>query len=129
MKNIVHQYYQLILAPNESIQRKTFYLADYEPLSLRSYINGLACEMNVKKPKTVPLSICYILAKTFDILSKFGVNIPYNSFRLKNIITEYIFDLTETQKVCGKLPFTTQEGIKKTANWFLDYKEHFDTKK
>ena len=120
--NIVHQYYQLILAPNESIQRKTFYLADYEPLSLRSYINGLSYEMKVKEPKTIPLFICYVIAKTADILKIFGLYIPYNTFRLKNIITEYIFYLSETKRVCGKLPFTSQEGIKKTAQWFLDIK-------
>jgi nucleoside-diphosphate-sugar epimerase len=120
--NIVYQYFQLILASNDSIHKKTFYLADYEPLSLRAYINGIANEMNVKKPKTVPLSICYILAKTFDVLNKFGIKIPYNSFRLKNIITEYIFDLSETKKVCGKLPFNSEEGVKKTAQWFVDIK-------
>jgi len=121
--NIVHQYFQLIRAPNETIQRKTFYLADYEPLSLRSYVNGLSSEMNVKEPKTIPLIFCYVIAKIADILKFFGLHIPYNTFRLKNIITEYIFDLSETKRVCGKLPFTYQEGIKKTAQWFLDIKK------
>lgn len=120
--NIVHQYYQLIRTSNESIHRKTFYLADYEPLSLRSYINGLSCEMDVKEPKTIPLVICYVIAKTADILKVCGIDIPYNTFRLKNIITEYIFDLSETKIICGKLPFTCQEGIKKTVQWFMEIK-------
>ena len=96
----MHQYFQLIRASNESIHRKIFYLADYEPLSLRSYINGLSCEMSVKEPKTIPLIFCHVIAKIADILKFFGLHIPYNTFRLKNIITEYIFDLSETKRVC-----------------------------
>jgi hypothetical protein len=44
---------------------------------------------------------------------------PFNSFRLNNILTEYVFDLASTEAACGPLPYTQDDGIKATARWFL----------
>ena len=46
--------------------------------------------------------------------------VPFNSFRLRNILTEYIHDLTPTRAVCGALPYGFQEGVAATAQWFRE---------
>jgi hypothetical protein len=43
---------------------------------------------------------------------------PFNSFRLRNILTQYQFDLTAAKAVCGPLPYTIEQGVKETAAWF-----------
>jgi hypothetical protein len=43
---------------------------------------------------------------------------PFNSFRLRNILTQYRFDLQDTRAICGPLPFTMHEGVAQTAAWF-----------
>jgi hypothetical protein len=43
---------------------------------------------------------------------------PFNSFRLRNILTQYRFNLDETRAVCGPLPFTMQQGVEQTVSWF-----------
>lgn len=118
--NIAYQYVRLLTVPADAIHRKTFYLADYKPLSLREYTDGLAREMGARKIPTLPLGLARALAKVGDGLEACGVKrFPFNSFRLNNILTEYVFDMTSTQAVCGPLPFTQADGIKATAEWFL----------
>ncbi|MBU4377283.1 MAG: NAD(P)-dependent oxidoreductase [Candidatus Omnitrophica bacterium] len=121
--NIAYQYMRLLTAEAAKIQGKTFYLADYKPLSLRDYADGLAREMCAPRIPTVPLAIARLLAVTGDIFNVCGFRrFPFNSFRLNNILTEYVFDLSSTKAACGPLPFTHEQGIKETAQWFLSLK-------
>jgi GlcNAc-P-P-Und epimerase len=117
-ENIAHQYFQLLTADSKLIQGKTFYLADYEPLSLRDYLNTIADELGVRKPITFPLSVAHTLAYMGDALNWIGIRFPFTSFRLKNILTEYIFDLSDTEAVCGPLPKSFEEGVHETVEWF-----------
>ncbi|MRR05886.1 MAG: NAD(P)-dependent oxidoreductase [Deltaproteobacteria bacterium] len=118
--NIAHQYVGLISAKGTAIHRKTFYLADYQPLSLRDYADGLAREMDAPRIPTVPLALARFLAVGGDVLNACGISrFPFNSFRLNNILTEYVIDLSSTEAVCGPVPFTHEDGIKETAQWYL----------
>lgn len=118
-ENIAYQYCKLLTAPAEQIHKQVFYLADYEPLSLRDYANALAHEMGVRTPSTLPMPLAKLLALGGDTVNRIGIRFPYNSFRLNNIRTEYIFDLSKTEAVCGPLPKTTFEGIRETARWYI----------
>lgn len=118
--NIAHQYVRLLTTEVATMHSKTFYLADYQPLSLRDYADGLAREMGAPKIPTVPLAVARFLAVTGDALNACGFRrFPFNSFRLNNILTEYVFDLISTEAACGPIPFTQEHGIKETAQWFL----------
>ena len=115
--NIAYQYMRLLETNDPKVNGKVFYLADYEPLSLRDYVNSLARELGVRQPITVPLVLARLLAIVGDAMGAFGLQFPYNSFRLNNIRTEYIFDMSLTESVCGPLPFGFEEGVKATVAW------------
>jgi nucleoside-diphosphate-sugar epimerase len=117
--NIAWQYYQLAKAPAGHIQGQTFYLADYQPLSLRRYADDLANHLGAPRIRTYPLPMVRILARMGDVLNAAGWRrFPFNTFRLNNILTEYVFDTSATEKVCGPLPCTYEEGVAATADWF-----------
>jgi nucleoside-diphosphate-sugar epimerase len=117
--NIAHQYRQLLLAPDEAVHEKTFYLADYEPLSLRAYTDRIAALLDAKPIPTVPILAARALATTGDALNALGWRgFPYNTFRLTNILTEYVIDLSETEAVCGPLPYGFDEGVRETVAWY-----------
>ena len=119
--NIAHQYYKLLLAPAESLHRRTFYLCDYQPLSLREYADELAVQLHAPKIPSLPLPLAWFLAYCGDALNSTRLaRSPFTSFRLNNILTEYIFDTSATQAVCGVLPYGLAEGIKQTASWYLE---------
>jgi nucleoside-diphosphate-sugar epimerase len=117
--NIAYQYWKVLSAPSHEVHRRTFYLADYSPLSLRGYTASLAKALNAPRIRTVPLAIVKPLAFMGDVLNGMGwKNFPFNSFRLRNILTEYQFDLNTTAQVCGDLPYNVQDGIVATTDWF-----------
>lgn len=116
--NAAYQLCQLLECNEEVIAGKVFYLADYEPISLRSYCDSLAVAMGCSRPLTVPLPLLRIAARFGDLLSLLGIAFPLTSFRLKNICTEYIFDMRKTESVCGSLPYSFEDGIAATAKWY-----------
>ena len=116
--NIAYQYQKLMEAPVEQIHGKTLYLADYEPISLRYWTNLIQQELQARLIPTYPELITKLAAKVGDVIQVFGWRrFPFNSFRLNNMLTEYLFDLSETKKICGNLPYTTEQGVKEMVNW------------
>jgi GlcNAc-P-P-Und epimerase len=117
-ENITHQYVQVLRADRDRIHRKVFYFADYEPFSLRAYINALADHMGRRRPPTLPLPAARLLGWAGDGLARLGIRFPFTSFRLNNIRTEYVFDLTPTRDVCGPLPISFDDGVRRTVEWY-----------
>ncbi len=125
-ENIAFQYSRLLQAPDHAVAGRVFYLADYQPLSLREYTNRLADAMGVKRPPTMPLPAVRAIAAIGDLLNALGLHFPLNRFRLRNILTEYVFDLEQTRAVCGELPISFEQGIEATARWFRECSESRD---
>lgn len=116
--NVAHQYLKLLEAPAQKLHRKTLYLADYQPLSLRDWADALQREMGARTIRTIPGPLAGFAARTGDIINALGMRrFPFNSFRLNNILTEYELDLSETEELCGPLPFDVEQGIKETVAW------------
>lgn len=117
--NIAYQYYSLINAPKEDIHRQTFYLADYHPLALREWANALQRQLGAKPVPTYPVFLVKLAARLGDVCNYLGLkNFPFNSFRLNNVLTEYVFDLSKTEKVCGSLPYSLDQAVAETVDWF-----------
>ena len=122
--NIAFQFQKLLEAPVADIHRKVFYLADHEPLSLRHWANAWQAELGAKPIRTVPEPAAWLIAKAGDLLNRAGFKeVPFNSFRLTNVLTESVVDLAETKEVCGEVPYSMSEAIRETAAWFKSYEK------
>ena len=117
--NAVWQLQKFLEARAELIQHRTFYLADYDALSLRDWVDGFA-ERFGSRIVTVPTAIAWALAHLGDAANFLKIPVPFTTFRLNNILTEYTFDLEATRRVCGPLPYSLQEAQNRTASWYLD---------
>lgn len=119
IENIAYQYYQLLAAPSEQVHGETFYLADYEPLSLRRYADLLQQQLGSKPLSTFPEGVCRGVARVGDLVQKTVYRkFPFTSFRVNNILSEYVYDMSKTEAVCGPLPVSFEEGVEKTARWY-----------
>jgi len=119
--NTVYQIIKFMNAEGGQVHGKTFYVSDYERLSLTRWINELAKALGTAPPRSVPIAVARIIGVSGDILNWLGLKtFPLNSFRVRNILTEYTFDMTETERICGALPFTIDQGISRTARWFKE---------
>ncbi len=109
---------RLLKAPAEAIHRKTFYLADYEPIDLMAWSDAFQRAFGARRIPNVPEPVARALAYCGDAINAVGqTSFPFNSRRLKNILTEYQFDLTSTKAVCGSLPCTMEYGVNQTLAW------------
>jgi nucleoside-diphosphate-sugar epimerase len=116
--NTVYQYQKLLESPAEWIRHKTFYLADYQPISLRAWVDAFQRELCARPVFSIPESLAKIIAVSGNIINVLGFKeFPFNLFRLNNILTEYVFDLSATEQVCGPLPYTMEQGEQETATW------------
>src|SRR5437868_2266888 len=117
--NVIKQYRRLLEAPADKL-REVFYVADYQPLALREWANAFQREFNCKQIRTVSEPAAKALARAGDLFNAAGLHrFPFNSFRLNNILTEYKYDMSPTEAVCGEMSYTFEEGVKETATWFM----------
>ena len=102
--------------------RRTFYVADYEPVELRTWADEIRAALRAPRIRDVPLAVLRAGAWMGDGLKLVGVrNPPLSSFRLKNLLTDAVYDLEPTRELCGPLPFSTADGVAATAAWMREH--------
>jgi nucleoside-diphosphate-sugar epimerase len=122
--NTVHQLEKLLFAPNPLTAGKVFYLADYAPLDVLQFarkiriLSGLSSTVFV-----LPLPLLKIMALFGDLLKVLGMsNPPLTSFRLDNLVTNMVFDMTQLSDIAGAtLPCDLDLAIAKTIKWIDQY--------
>ncbi len=116
--NIAHEINQLLVAPREKIDRKTFYLADDRPADLYDMANMIRQAVGSRTIRHVPLWAAKTVARCGDLLKTAGWRaVPLTSFRLNNILTEYVFDMRPIMEISGPLPYDLQTGVEQTVEW------------
>lgn len=114
--NAVYQIMSILEADAEKVNRKVFYLGDYEPYDITEWANEIAKEAGIWIPR-IPYW-CFVCAGWFgDVLKKFGINFPMTSFRLHNMTTDNVHNLKPVRAVAPNLPVTRIEGTKRTLDW------------
>lgn len=117
--NVAHQFRRLLEAPKDQIHQRTFYLADYDPIDLVTWSNELQRCLGAPPIPSIPRELAIVLARMGDALNAAGWRkFPFNSFRLRNILTEYQVDTADIRAICGPLPYTMGQGVAETVAWF-----------
>jgi len=116
IENIVYQLDSIVHAPTENILGHVFYLGDYEPTNIHEWANEIAFEIGTRI-KTIPYPLIKFAAVSGDIIKLLGINFPMTSFRLNNMTTNNILNLSNTKDIAPDLPFSRIAGVKKTLDW------------
>ncbi len=120
VENVAYQYRRLLEVPAPEMHRQTFYVADYEPIPLQQWAEALSRKLGGKRIPSLPYWLAAIAARIGDTVNRLGFRrFPFNSFRLRNVMTEYTFDMSNTRAVCGEVPYTLEQAAEITAKWFL----------
>jgi nucleoside-diphosphate-sugar epimerase len=126
VKNIAHQIYQMLIAEEELVNNKTFYIGD---LSVDSYswINEFSLQLKGKKIKRLPTFLFSFVASLGDLLRKIRIPFPLYSKRFQNMVEDYPAPTEPTIKLFGQAETSLQNNVKETINWLkIDGKKHFD---
>lgn len=116
--NTVYQIDKLLHANVNLVNKKTCYVCDYPPLSLRKWADLISKAMKLRPILTVPYPLLKIVGAFGDILAGLGwYRVPLTTFRLNNLITNMVYDTKSLENICGKLPFNIEKGVKQTVAW------------
>jgi hypothetical protein len=95
----------------------TIYLADYEPMDVRLWAQKIRSHLGAGPVREVPEPLLRAGAQLGDLLNALGVRFPITSYRLNNMLTQAIYDLSPLRGVQPELPFGLDEAIKITCEW------------
>lgn len=114
--NAVYQIMSILNADAERVNRKVFYLGDYEPYDITDWANEIARHAGIRIP-SIPY-FCFKLAGWFgDFLKMFGVAFPMTSFRLHNMTTDNVHNLNPIKEIAPNLSVKREEGTVRTLEW------------
>lgn len=114
--NAIYQIMSILNADAEKVNRKVFYLGDYEPYDITEWANEIAKHAGIKIPN-IPY-FCFKFAGWFgDFLKLFGISFPMTSFRLHNMTTDNVHNLNPIKEIAPNLPVEREEGTVKTLEW------------
>ena len=117
--NAIYQIMSILNASEEKVNKKVFYLGDYEGYDITEWSNEIAKECGFRIPH-VPY-FCFKLAGWFgDFLKLFGIHFPMTSFRLHNMTTDNVHNLMPIQELAPNLPISRIEGTRRTLKWIRE---------
>ena len=114
--NAVYQIEQILFHETLNEDQKVFYIGDNPPTNIETWANEIAAELN-SNIKRVPFWMLKTAAYFGDLLKLFNITFPMTSFRLKNMTTDNIIDLSETYNIAPNPPYSRIDGIKATLQW------------
>lgn len=118
IENSIHQLVTLMDLGPVKTHGKVLWLSDDKEIGLRDWSIDIARNFGRRAPIDVPFALCRVVAKVGDNLQRAGVQEPpLTSFRLRNMVTTMVYDTSETSKLVGPLPFTVEEGTRRTVDW------------
>lgn len=116
--NVVYILDKLMHCDHSTVNGKTVYIADYPPMDLKDWASMIAVAANRPHPREVPVIILKVLALAGDLLKAMGYKKPpLTRFRLNNLLTNMVYDTSLTEQICGRLPYSLQDGVNETVAW------------
>jgi len=114
--NAVYQIEQILFSKTIEKGNKVFYVGDEPATNIEEWANEIASKLNYHV-KRMPLFLLRLAAMVGDFLKLLGIRFPMTSFRLKNMTTDNIIDLSNTYAIAPHPPYERIEGIQETLKW------------
>jgi nucleoside-diphosphate-sugar epimerase len=121
--NTVHMIQTLLMYPDDSVDKNTYYLGDYPENSIQVWADLIRKNLGKGKTPVFPIFFMKLLALIGDIFKNLGwADPPITTFRLNNMLTGTHYPIEKIQEVVGSLPHTLGNGVHLTLCWMYDQK-------
>lgn len=118
IENTTYQIEQIMLNETMDERNKVFYLGDTPPVYIEEWANQIADELGHSRPFRIPLWLIWPVAKVGDVLkNKMHIFFPLTTFRIRNMSTDNVIDLSNTYAIAPNPPVNRTDGIRKTLKW------------
>jgi nucleoside-diphosphate-sugar epimerase len=119
--NTVQQLAAVAETQSENVDGTTMYLADSTPIDVADMANRIQRAFGSRPIHTLPRSAVKPVALVGDLLQRVGwKEPPLTSFRLDNLLTEMIHDITPLDRVAPQLRYSLDDGIQHTVDWMRE---------
>jgi nucleoside-diphosphate-sugar epimerase len=119
--NVVWQVLRILDAEPELIQGKAIYVGDL-PIQIDRWSKGFVRAFRGKDPLSIPYPVIKCLGYMGDIISKFtGKPFYITSSRLRSMTEDYLAPVDKTFELIGKPPYSLEDGIQETVDWYHDW--------
>ena len=121
--NTVFMLANCLFSPVKKVNGKTFYLIDYPSHTIQEWANEIQVTLNKKEIKVAPMWLLRLGGYMGDFLKLLGFSeqqVPLTSFRLNNMLTEVNCPNDGIQELCQKLPYSSDDGVRATAQWLYE---------
>ncbi len=117
--NVTFEILRLLDAPRDRVHGKTFYLADYNPTTIRHWADLIAVRMGAARPRTLPEPLVGVAARAGDLLKAVGLRNPaLTTTRLSNMRKDTTgAPIEPTREVVGPIPYSLEAGVEETLSW------------
>jgi nucleoside-diphosphate-sugar epimerase len=114
--NTCHQLDRLTKAANDDVAGKTFYLGDCPPVNMRQWADLIQEAFGARRIRVAPLGLLRCVARIGDLANLLGWEVPpLSSFRLKNMLTSFVFDLEPM--LVEDVPFDLEQAVQATVGY------------
>lgn len=119
--NVVYQIHCLLMADtmNNEFEDRIFYLGDKPDYDINDWGREIA-EISGKKIPTIPYFVVRMAAYVGDVIKLFGIMPPISSYRLKNMMTNNLMDVSATFKYAPNPPYTRRQASEITVKWIRE---------
>ena len=119
VENAVYQIDKILMSDTRDEKNKVFYLGDEPPIFIEEWANEIASELGFRVTR-MPMPLLRCAGWFGDFLKLFGLHFPMTSFRLKNMTTDNIIDLSNTMAIAPNPPYSRIDGVRKTLQWLKE---------
>ncbi len=119
--NVVWQMCRILESSPDVVGGRTFYLGD-RPIDIVKWIQGFHSALSPREWMiTIPYPLIKAVAVAGDLISRItGKPFYLTSSRLRSMTTEYPAPMEETFRVLGEPPYSLDEGIRISSEWYRE---------
>ena len=117
VSNVVRHISTAATAPAEKVHGKVFYVGDDKPTALREWAEEIRRQLNAPRIRSIPYPLARIAAGIGDVVKKVGVPSPIYSFRLRNLVTDWVLPVEPMVQLASPTTLTLADGVKATIAW------------
>jgi nucleoside-diphosphate-sugar epimerase len=115
--NTVRQIDAVVEHAQGSLASRVVYVGDYDPIDVKRWADVIRRQDGARPVRALPLSLFRAGAAVGDVLAGVGVAFPLTSYRLRNLVTPALYDLSPLRGVYPDLPYGLEEGVRITREW------------
>ncbi|HXG72783.1 MAG TPA: NAD(P)-dependent oxidoreductase [Gemmatimonadaceae bacterium] len=115
--NVVKHIITAATASAEKVQERVFYVGDDQPTVLADWAEEIRRQLGAPPIRSMPYSVARIAATAGDVLGKLGIRTPISTFRLGNIVTDWVLPVQPMANLSSLTPTTLPDGVAATIAW------------